>query len=197
MVNQLKDAGYLQNLFYQKKINSFAEVTASESYYYIDGKQYSHNSVENLINWSCDHLYRYFSNSTEKPYIMYEFKQNIPKFFEYSFETHGDTAAQSFPNQWIVKGSNANSNENEWEILDERKTTILESLSRQAIFHMKPCQYKYIKFIQLNNTYNSSQITYKNTFSLRHIDFYTIQQCTINCNKYIRIHHLFYIAIFL
>ena len=90
-----------------------------------------------------------------------------------------------------------NTDENQWETLDERKTTILESLSREAIFHMKPCQYKYIKFIQLNNTYDSSHPSYKNTFSLKHIDFYTIPQCTINCIKYIRSHYIFYIAIIL
>ena len=196
MTEQTNDDGYLKKLFLKNIINSFVEVTASDSFNN-NGKPDPNNFAINLLNWTDSPEIRYFSSSTTNPFIIIEFKRHIPKIYGYLFETHGDKTAQSFPNYWIVKGSNSNTNKNQWEILDERRTPILESLSRKAIFHMKPCQYKYIKFIQLNNTYDKSHSDYARTFSLRHIDFYTIQQCTINCNKYNRISHLFYIAILL
>ena len=195
MTKQTNDDGYLKKLFFKNIINSFVEVEASDSFNN-NGKPDPNNFPINLLNWTDDPGIRYFSSSTTNPFILIEFKRHIPKIYGYLFETHGDKTAQSFPNQWIVKGSNTNSNENEWETVDERKTQILESLSRKAIFHMKSCQYKYIKFIQYSNTYVSNP-AYKNTFSLRHIDFYTIQQCTINCNTYKHYFHLFYISIFI
>ena len=192
------EPGYLENLFYEGKINDFVNVTATPSFTN-EGELTPKNLIENIINWSAPSNYRYYSNQTSDPFILYEFKNKIPSIIEYSFETHDlENGAISVPSQWICEGSN--SKEGSWKLLDTRDTTILNSSSRIATFHLdSPSNFKFIKFTQLANIYPENEWFMNNTFSLKHIDFYILKipQCTFYCDYSKHHYHFLFIAIYL
>ena len=130
MVVENIDDGYLKKLYIKNNLPKYAEIVeATDSWYG------SHNSINNLLNWSCPDDFRYFSNQSSQPFITFEFKTNIPKFKMYSFETHL-SGMVSHPLSWIVEGSNDNKG-NCWDLLDSRDVTILNSYSKKANFTMK------------------------------------------------------------
>ena len=158
--------GYLKTLFYLGKFDEFVHVTATQSYG--DGTLF-HDLLSNLINWECNVDYRYFSISTPNPYIQFEFKKRVPRFYQYSFHTHTDVWGDaSQPLKWDVKGSNTGSDP--WYLLDERETKLLEGHDRIANFSMKPIAYRFIRFTEYDNAY--SEPAYDSTFALKRIDFF-------------------------
>ena len=174
MVIAYDDDGYLKKLYMKNELNDFVFVKATKPW---DNRSF--NILENLLNWDCDNINRYFSSSVNEPFILFEFKHSKPAFNMYSFETHVDGSI-SHPLKWIVQGSN-NENGN-WEMLDSRDVTILNSYSKKANFTMKTNRYKFIKFTQLKNIYNYDYI---NTFALKRIDFYLDQtSCIITHSCY-------------
>ena len=150
-MNALIGDGYLKSLYKKGIINEYVKVTATRPFGY---PKYDQDFLENLLNWDCQDNYRYFSDPLDNPYIQFQFKNRIPSFYGYSFETHrpgddGSYADVSHPTKWDVKGSDSASGP--WTLLDERETTILTGFWRKANFTMKGKQFQFIKFTQYSN----------------------------------------------